>query len=162
MYKKAREFAVAAHGEQRYGTQPYAYHLDEVVALLTPYGEQAMLVGYLHDVVEDTHVTLDEVATEFGPFVAQCVAILSDEPGENRQQRKAKTYQKMAAVQGETTLALIVKTADRLANVTACIETNNQRLLALYQKEQPAFYQAAYRAGLCDDLWQQLEKQLKT
>jgi (p)ppGpp synthase/HD superfamily hydrolase len=59
------------------------------------------VVAYLHDVVEDTDITVEQVDTKFGELVASCVAILSDEPGQDRKDRKAKTYQKIAAVSGE-------------------------------------------------------------
>ena len=42
--------------------QPYIFHLDATAALLESYGEQAQVVGYLHDVIEDTSVTELEIA----------------------------------------------------------------------------------------------------
>ena len=96
MIEKAREFAIAKHGDQKYGSRPYSYHLDQVVSLLEPYGELAQVIGYLHDVVEDTGTSTEEVEREFGSTVAACVAVLTDEPGTTRKERKEKTYQKMA------------------------------------------------------------------
>lgn len=93
-----------AHGEQRYGDQPYVYHLDGVAGLLLPYGRTAQVIGYLHDVVEDTPVTVADIERTFGGLIAQCVALLTDEPGETRAARKAKTYAKLALVTGETEL----------------------------------------------------------
>jgi (p)ppGpp synthase/HD superfamily hydrolase len=158
MVEKARQFAVTHHGDQRYGERPYAYHLDQVASLLEPYGETARVVGYLHDVVEDTDVTLQQVAEEFGSAVAACVAVLTDEPGANRKERKEKTYTKMAGITGEAELALIVKAADRLANTQACLGDGKVDLLKVYQSELDAFYKAAYRKGLCDDLWSRLRE----
>jgi (p)ppGpp synthase/HD superfamily hydrolase len=57
---KAREFAIKAHGEQKYGEFPYSVHLDEVATIAKPYGESAEIVAYLHDVIEDTSVTKKE------------------------------------------------------------------------------------------------------
>ena len=157
MIGKAREFAVARHGDQKYGNRPYSYHLDQVASLLEPYGELAQVVGYLHDVVEDTDTTRDEVEKEFGPVVAACVAVLTDEPGASRKERKEKTYKKMATLTGEDELALAVKAADRLANTQACIDDKKHDLLKVYQSEFDAFYKAAYRPGQCDDLWKRLK-----
>ena len=95
MLNQARDFAIAAHGDQTYGEQPYVFHLDAVVAHLTDFGEPAQVVGYLHDVVEDTPTTSDDIEQVFGEFVSQCVAIVTDEPGKNRKERKTKTYAKM-------------------------------------------------------------------
>lgn len=159
---ESRDFALTSHGDQRYGERPYAFHLDAVAAIAAPYGDVAQTVAYLHDVVEDTAVTLDEVRALFGNRVADCVALLTDEPGANRKERKAKTYAKLAQVRGELELALIVKAADRLANVRACIADGNQRLLDVYRGEHPAFKSAACRPGLCDVLWTELNDLLLT
>jgi len=157
MPSHARTFALAAHGNQRYGDRPYEFHLDAVATLLAPFGENAVRVGYLHDVVEDTKTTLDELRTKFGDVVACCVALLTDEPGEDRKERKAKTYAKLAQVGPELELALTVKAADRLANVRACIADGKADLLSVYRREHPAFRGAAYRPGRCDRLWQELD-----
>ncbi|QSI78675.1 HD domain-containing protein [Niveibacterium microcysteis] len=153
----AREFAIAAHGDQRYGERPYVFHLDRVVENLSEFGPLAETVGYLHDVVEDTAVTVAEIAEKFGPLVAECVALLTDEPGSNRKERKAKTYKKLATVRGVAELALIVKVADRLANVRACINDGRVALWAVYRDEHPTFRAAAYRPGQCNRLWRQLD-----
>lgn len=157
LHERARSFAVAAHGAQTYGEHPYVFHLDAVAALASPYGDEAVVVAYLHDVVEDTPVSLEEVASIFGSAVARCVALLTDEPGANRKERKTKTYARLAQVQGHDELALIVKAADRLANVKACVRDGNERLRQVYRDEHAAFRGAAYRPGLCEPLWVELD-----
>ncbi len=160
MHSAARIFAVAVHGEQKYGDDPYAKHLDAVAALAAPYGTQAVTVAYLHDAVEDTSATLAEIEQQFDAFIAACVGLLTDEPGATRKERKAKTYAKMAGVTGPTELALIVKAADRLANVRACVAGARREQWEVYRGEHEAFYNAAYRAGLCDPLWTELQQLL--
>jgi (p)ppGpp synthase/HD superfamily hydrolase len=81
---KARKFALKHHGEQKYGEHPYIVHLDAVANLVQQYGEAAVVIAYLHDVVEDTNVSIREIEKEFGALVADCVAVLTDEPGEDR------------------------------------------------------------------------------
>lgn len=162
MIDQARTFAVEAHGVQKYGDKPYIHHLESVVNILEPYGNEAKIIGYLHDVVEDTLVSNDEVRSVFGDLVADCVAIVTDEPGINRKERKKKTYRKMSQVTGEETLALIVKAADRLANVQACLSDGNAVMLGKYQEEHDSFTRAVYRAGLCEDIWERLNQALKT
>lgn len=157
---EARTFAEQAHGAQRYGERPYLFHLDMVVSLLTPYGTDAQVIGYLHDVVEDTPTTREVIVTEFGEFIAECVALLTDEPGATRKDRKAKTYRKLSQVAGSTQLALVVKAADRLANVKSCVADGKQSLLRVYRDEHPTFRKSAYRAGLCDPLWNELDELL--
>lgn len=154
----ARQYAIDKHGSQQYGAQPYAVHLDAVAVIASEYGEVAEVVAYLHDVVEDTDATAEELETKFGSLVADCVNILTDEPGINRKERKAKTYQKMAKVAGELELALIVKSADRLANLRACIAGDNADLLAMYRDEHALFKASVYRLGLCESIWTQIEE----
>jgi guanosine-3',5'-bis(diphosphate) 3'-pyrophosphohydrolase len=97
MQQQARIFAIAAHAEQKYGHHPYSFHLDAVAALASPYGEEAVVVAYLHDTAEDTQITIAEVESKFGSKVAACVSLLTDEPGANRKERKAKAYAKLVA-----------------------------------------------------------------
>lgn len=160
MLEEARSFALSAHGDQRYGSRPYVVHLDAVADLLSPYGTEAQVVAYLHDVVEDTHITENDVRARFGALIADCVALLTDAPGNTRAERKAATYGRLAAVRGAGELALVVKAADRLANVRACVFDDGQRgrrLWEVYRHEHPAFRQAAYRPGLCEPLWAELD-----
>lgn len=152
---RARAFAVAAHGEQRYGAHPYVFHLDAVAALLAPFGEQAQVVGYLHDVAEDTAVGWEEICREFGERVATAVALVTDEPGPSRKERKGRTNAKLAAT--DDPLALIVKAADRLANLRESARGVSESKLEMYRNEHPAFRAAAFRPGLCDALWQEMD-----
>ncbi len=154
---KAREFAVEAHGSQMYGSQKYSFHLDAVAEIAAEYGEDAQVVAYLHDVVEDTAVGLDEISKVFGDRIADCVAILTDAPGENRKERKRKTYARMADVTGELKLALIVKAADRVANLRACIADGRDDQLLVYKEEHDEFRMAAWRNDLCPALWGEME-----
>ena len=153
----ARAYAVEMHGDQKYGVHPYVHHLDAVATLLRPYGEQARVVGFLHDVVEDTEATVADVRSRFGDLVARCVALLTDAPGANRSERKAKTYAARAPVTGEEELALVVKAADRLANVRACVADGHRTLWDTYHGEHPTFRAAAFRKGQCDPLWVELD-----
>ena len=158
MIEQAKKFAVQAHGEQKYGVKPYVVHLEAVVSHLKDYGETAQIIAYLHDVVEDTEVSYEEVKDYFGQFVADCVAIVTNQPGSSRKERKKKTYKKMAKVSGDLELALIVKAADRLANIQACVADDNFKQLDVYKSEHVAFQASVYRKGLCEDIWQKINE----
>jgi (p)ppGpp synthase/HD superfamily hydrolase len=158
MKNKAREFAILNHGKQAYGAHPYSFHLDSVAKIAEPYGDTAVVISYLHDVVEDTNVSLSIIEKEFGKFVSDCVYILTDEDGEDRVERKSKTYAKMAKITGDLELALVVKACDRLANIRACIADNNYEKLAIYKAEYPICKSSVFRAGICDDIWIELER----
>lgn len=158
MQKRARNYAIKAHGDQKYDEHPYYVHLDAVAKIVRRYGAKAEVVAYLHDVVEDTSKTGKDIEKIFGELTAKCVLILSDEPGETRKARKEKTYKKMSLVRGEETLALLVKAADRLANMRTCIRTKDKTRLLMYKSEYKVFRKSAYRENLCEDIWQELEK----
>jgi guanosine-3',5'-bis(diphosphate) 3'-pyrophosphohydrolase len=157
MHQDARSFAIKAHGDQKYGDRPYAFHLDSVAALAAPYGDAAVAVAYLHETAEDTTITLEEIERTFGPQISACVALLTDEPGSTRKERKAKTYAKLARVRGPHELALVVKAADRLAYVRACVADGKRGLWEMYRDEHQVFRESAYRAGLCEPLWSELD-----
>ncbi|WP_300455757.1 HD domain-containing protein [Accumulibacter sp.] len=157
----ARSFALAAHGDQMYGARPYSFHLDAVVRLLSPYGIEAQIVGYLHDVVEDTEITVSDIRDHFGQRIAECVDLLTDSPANSRAERKQQTHARLAAVAGPTELALVVKAADRLANVRTCVIDDRRGLHNVYRSEHPAFKRAVYRAGLCEPLWIELDTLLE-
>ena len=155
---RARAFAVAAHAKQQYGGQSYVVHLDAVAGLLRPFGVDAQVIGYLHDVAEDTPVKLERIREEFGSFVAQCVELVTDPRGDDRRQRKIATNAKLAKVAGDAQLALVVKAADRLANLRQGVRAGSDWKLEMYRREHDEFRAAAFRAGLCDELWREIEQ----
>lgn len=157
MINIARSFALAAHGDQKYGNLPYSFHLDEVASIARKYGETAEILAYLHDVIEDTDVTAVEIKDTFGSFTAKCVHVLSDEPGDTRKIRKSATYHKMAKIEGELVLALLVKAADRLANMRHATKTQDKNFINLYRAEYKVFKKSVYRQNLCDDIWSELD-----
>ncbi len=164
MLKKARQFALCAHGDQLYGELPYSVHLDAVARILKPYGTTAIVIGYLHDVLEDTPVSETMIADQFGARIARCVQLVSDPPGKTRRERKKKANAQLAAVdeEGEEALALVVKTADRLANLEACVAGGNEEKLEMYRAEHEQFVEAVYRSQLCEDLWKRIRRTIES
>ena len=135
---EAREWAVLAHGTQRYGKKPYAYHLDRVVLNLARFGhleEDLLIAGFLHDAVEDTGRTVAAVRRAFGDRAAELVDAVTDGDGANRGERKARPYRLIPTVPG----ALLLKLADRLANVEDGVKEEQDRLLRMYRREHPDF-----------------------
>jgi len=167
----ARAFAIAAHGDQKYGrgegARPYVAHLDEVAAVLRQLGAPAsdieLAAAYLHDVVEDTPTTpaaIESALSRFGADVAAQLAgiatFCTDVPGPNRKQRKAATYERMrrdvAAAPVWIRAAVRVKLADRIANLRAS-HRDSLSLLDMYRRESAAFRAALFVAGICDAMW---------
>ncbi len=150
-----RRFAAAAHEGQRYGEHPYTFHLAEVVSCLDRFGltdPVILAAGWLHDVVEDTDVTLAQVAALAGDEVAVIVDAVTDGEGSSRRERKARPYRLIPTVAG----ALEVKLADRIANVSSALQSR-PGLLKMYQREQRVFRGALYRPGHAGPMWSELE-----
>lgn len=129
----AREFAVAAHGDQRYGDRPYVEHLAAVVDVLEEFGfsDEYVAAGWLHDVVEDTDVTEADIQAAFGEQVAKLVSAVSG--GGNRETHVASIYEKIEAYPD----AAFLKLADRIANVEACARGDKHSIR--YAREHPRF-----------------------
>jgi (p)ppGpp synthase/HD superfamily hydrolase len=163
-----REFALWAHGDQRYGEHGYVFHLDMVAEIVDDHvGLDALLepVAFLHDVVEDTPVTANEIARVYGTEVSTAVLYLTDPPLRTRRERKAALYEKMSILRLDLEChraALVVKAADRLANVRFSAENGDRSKLVMYSLEHPEFYKAVYRDGLCPQLWNELDDHLDT
>lgn len=82
--KDAIELAVKAHeGQKDLSGKAYILHPMRVMASLGSYGATAMIVGVLHDVVEDTKITLKEIEEVFGKEVADGVDAVSRREGED-------------------------------------------------------------------------------
>lgn len=151
----AARFAANRHEGQSYDGGPYTIHLAAVVAVLQRFGindPEMLAAAWLHDVVEDTDTTNEELEPMFGDRVANLVYRVTNEMGRNRRERHAKTYPKIKASTDATTLKL----ADRIANSEASL-ANRPDLLDMYKKEYAAFKNALFTAGTHDLMWAHLD-----
>lgn len=138
LVERAKAFAIKSHGDQQYDGKSYSVHLDAVELVLIEFNHVTSILragAWLHDVLEDTDVTLLELEMEFPGYVALIVEAVTSEPGKNRRERNIKTYPKIE----KYLEAIILKLADRIANVRNCINTRNAGLLAMYKKEYSDF-----------------------
>lgn len=154
--QRASEFAKRAHAGQDYGGGDFhEKHLARVVATLRKFGEDdpvLLAAAWLHDTVEDTDVTIDDIRREFGDDVADLVWRLTDEDGRNRKERHHLTHMK---IRGRTD-AVRVKLADRIANVESAKEQRTN-LRGMYREEYQAFFDDLYREGEWEEMWQYLQ-----
>lgn len=177
----AREFAIEAHGEQKYGNDPYVAHLDEVATLclhhlpgigvrepdgtgfsnFVPLIADCLIAAYLHDVLEDTGKTEEDIRSLFGDRAALVAAGLSDPPGKNRKERKTLLHERLAALNEAAAVDAVIlatKPMDRLANCLRCEADGNTSLLDMYRKEAVDFRQAVFRVGICRQAWVQIDR----
>jgi (p)ppGpp synthase/HD superfamily hydrolase len=153
--RAAQSFAEVAHEGQKYGDEPYTVHLKAVAMVLCRFGctdEHLLSAAFLHDVVEDTDVTIDQVNLCFGKRVADLVYRVTNEPGANRMARHVATYPKIK----ESEDAVMLKLADRIANVEASVEDPDK--MKMYTKEWPFFKESLYTPGLHEPMWKHLVK----
>ncbi|MFH7001232.1 HD domain-containing protein [Flavobacterium bizetiae] len=136
---EARSFAAEKHGNQKYGKFPYEVHLINVINVLisngilpdTEINIDLWSSAWLHDVLEDTDTARDEIIDRFGINIFEIVWSLTDGKGENRKEKKQAMYERLILNQN----AIIIKLADRIANLQFSIINNNQEKIKLYADE---------------------------
>jgi len=141
LVEKAKIFATAAHaavGQRRkYTGEPYIVHPIEVSKMVENVGgtPEMIAAALLHDVVEDTGVTIDLILEEFGPKVAELVEWLTDvskpEDG-NRAVRKAMDREHIAQAPAE---AMTIKLADLISNTRSILE-HDKNFARIYLEEK--------------------------
>jgi (p)ppGpp synthase/HD superfamily hydrolase len=166
MFIHARDFAMQAHGDQKYGDNPYVYHLDQVAEVLKEFGfndKELMEAAYLHDMVEDTSVTLCDIARKFTSPVVRLVWAVTNEKEGSRKERQQKTYAKILSVKD----AVVLKLADRIANVREGFRAGNDDKLQMYKKDYPEFRKAlhpvlfTFAEERLADMWQELDRMME-
>ncbi len=121
--ERAYDIAEKMHsGQMRKSGEPYLIHPIAVVHILAELGmdEDTLIAGLLHDVVEDTEYTKEELIAEFGKEVALLVdgvTKIGSLTFENKEARQAETLRKMFLAMSKDIRVLIIKLADRLHNL---------------------------------------------
>ncbi|MAF48850.1 MAG: bifunctional (p)ppGpp synthetase/guanosine-3',5'-bis(diphosphate) 3'-pyrophosphohydrolase [Rhodospirillales bacterium] len=120
---RAYVFSMKAHGNQKRASgDPYFLHPLEVAGILTEYklDTSSIITALLHDTIEDTDVTSNEVSEQFGEEVAQLVegvTKLTQIELQSQQTDQAENFRKLVLAMSEDIRVLLVKLADRLHNM---------------------------------------------
>jgi (p)ppGpp synthase/HD superfamily hydrolase len=124
---RALDFAARKHaGQRRKGlkAEPYVNHLTEVARLLAEASDGAdpglVMAGLLHDTIEDTETTREELVEAFGEDVAALVAEVTDAPGLPREERKRRQVESAPL---KSARARMIKLADKIANLHSIAES---------------------------------------
>ncbi|MCL1804396.1 MAG: bifunctional (p)ppGpp synthetase/guanosine-3',5'-bis(diphosphate) 3'-pyrophosphohydrolase [Clostridiales bacterium] len=152
--RRAFDFAAEAHREQvRKSGEPYVTHCLAVACILADLGMDAASVcaGLLHDVVEDTDVTVDEISGLYGPDIALIVdgvTKLGKFEGRSKAERQAESFRKMFLAMAKDIRVILVKLADRLHNMrTLSVHTPvKQKEIAMETME--IYAPLAHRLGI--------------
>ena len=123
LIKKAYEFAAKAHeGQKRRSGEDYITHHCAVAEIVAEFGFDASTVvaAFLHDTLEDTPVTDEQIKTEFGEEILELVegvTKLDKLKFLNREDAQAESLRKMFVAMANDLRVIIVKFADRLHNM---------------------------------------------
>lgn len=159
--ESAKVFCIAAHaavGQRRkYTGEPYHLHPFEVADTVagTEYCTEEMIIAaLLHDVVEDTQVSLDVIARQFGLVVAAYVEQLTDVSKPEDGNRAARKAIDLAHTAKASPQAKTIKLADLISNSRSIIERDpefakvylaeKRALLEVLKEGDPVLYQVAY------------------
>ena len=121
--RKAYVFSAKVHeGQRRRSGEPYLSHPMEVAEILTHFKMDASVIatGFLHDTVEDTYATIEEIRDLFGEEVAVLVDGLTKLARINfdrREDREAENFRKMILAMAKDIRVIVIKLADRLHNM---------------------------------------------
>jgi (p)ppGpp synthase/HD superfamily hydrolase len=139
--EQARTFAIAAHSAcgqvRKYTGEPYHVHPAEVAWIVEQAGgtEAQRAAAWLHDVVEDTDVSIELIEQMFGTYVAELVGWLTDvskpEDG-NRAERKAIDREHTAQASLD---AKMIKLADLISNTSSIVE-HDEKFAKVYLAEK--------------------------
>src|SRR5690554_4964824 len=158
--KKAYQFALRVHdGQKRSSGDPFCIHPMEVAIILIDLGMDAdtTAAGLLHDTIEDTDVTKDELSDMFGPEVAMLVdgvTKLGRLSYKTKEEQQVENLRKMFLAMAEDIRVIIIKLADRLHNLRTLeyIDEDKQREKAYETLE--IYAPLAHRLGIFKIKWE--------
>ncbi len=151
------DFAAAAHGDQRRESgEPFVTHLVAVVQILADLLENRLDAplacgAVLHDVVEDTPVTLDEIEKRFGREVAGLVdgvTKLHRLHFESREAAQAENFRRMLLSMARDLRVVFIKLADRLHNMRTLEPLRPERARRIAEETRDIYAPLAHRLGM--------------
>ena len=157
MINRAYVFSVQKHGSQKRASgDPYFSHPIEVAGILTDFNldDQTIVTALLHDTIEDTLVTYDEIESAFGRDVARMVdgvTKLSKIEAMSENERAAENLRKFLLAMSDDIRVLLVKLADRLHNMrTLHFIKNEAKRRRIARETMDIYAPLAERIGMYD------------
>ena len=160
--QRAYEFSEAAHhGQFRKTGEPYISHPLAVAKILAQWhlDPQALTAALLHDVMEDTAVTKDEIAQSFGKPVAELVDGVSKIDAiefQSKEDFQAENFRKMLLAMARDVRVILIKLADRLHNMRTMQVMDPVRKKRIARETLDIYAPIANRLGL-NSIYQELE-----
>ncbi len=154
LVNRAYRFSEMSHkGQQRASGEPYLSHPLEVAGLLVDFKMDVTTVtaGLLHDVLEDTRATKDDLAREFGPEIAELVdgvTKIGKLAFSSREERQAENFRKMVVAMAHDLRVLMIKLADRLHNMRTLDYLAPEKAKKIAQETLDIYAPLAHRLGM--------------
>jgi len=158
--QKAYNYALERHGEQkRKSGEPYIIHPTNVAYTIAELGldEHTICAALLHDVVEDTEVTYEDIKNEFGEEIAEMVdgvTKLKQIQHATIEEHQVENYRKMFLAMGKDIRVIIIKLSDRLHNMRTLEFLKRDRQIAIAQETMQLYAPLANRLGLYAMKWE--------
>ena len=152
--KKAFEFSYASHeGQLRKSGEPYIIHPIAVAKILIGFGMDcpSVVAALLHDVVEDTPVTSEDIKKLFGTDVqllVDGVTKLGKVPLQNKEEQQAENLRKLLLAMSEDIRVIIIKLADRLHNMRTLKYVREQKRRDTAKETIEIYAPIAHRLGI--------------
>ncbi len=160
LIKKAYEYAKNKHGDQlRKSGEPYIIHPVQVAYILSTLGldDSTICAALLHDTVEDTGVTKEDLSHEFGKEIAELVdgvTKLSKLQYASMEEQQVENYRKMFLAMGKDIRVILIKLADRLHNMRTLKFLSRDRQIANANETMELYAPLANRLGMYSLKWE--------
>ncbi|WP_032112132.1 RelA/SpoT family protein [Candidatus Paracaedibacter symbiosus] len=155
LVRDAYDFSMKAHGSQlRASGDPYFTHPLAVSQILTDLrmDHQSVITGFLHDTIEDTLVSFEEIKERFGPDIAHLVdgvTKLSQLELQSEHTKQAENFRKLVLAMSSDIRVLIIKLADRLHNMrTLHYITSDEKKRRISRETMDIYAPLAERMGM--------------
>ncbi|MFQ5666182.1 MAG: RelA/SpoT family protein [Candidatus Binatia bacterium] len=151
---RAYEFSAAVHkGQRRASGEPYLTHPLEVAGVIADLklDVPSVVTGLLHDTVEDTLATLEEIEEKFGTEIATLVdgvTKISQINFTSREQKQAENFRKMILAMARDIRVILVKLADRTHNMRTLAHLPTERQHDIAQETVDIYAPLAHRLGI--------------